>query len=104
MSEQDEKMYGKKILRDLLFMYPAVKKPGYWTNPDGDMQIRKMSKQHIINVIDMLRARGEVSLNHLQRISEVCNNEFINEAKELLENKISEFEEHLENGEYEKYR
>ena len=93
--------YNKSVLKDLKDMYPGLWEEGYWINPDGKIEIRKMTKNHIENTINMLENRSPLSLYNLKKRDN--KDELIMYIIELIEKKIEEFEDHLKKGRYDEY-
>lgn len=93
--------YSKSVYRDLENMYPALWEEGYWINPEGKTEIRKMNKKHIENTINMLKHKSPLSLDNLKKHGN--KDEEIIDIIELIEKKIEELEDHLKRGKYDEY-
>lgn len=100
MSESIDKIYS-----DLKSMYPGLWKSGYWINPDGTIEIRKMDKSHIENTKAMLESKYTLNLVNLEELRDSTEeiSPLLEECIALLRDKIEEFEDHLDRGDYGKY-
>lgn len=99
-------MESNTIYKTLKSMYPALEESD-WINADGEILIRRMSKQHIENTINMLENKSNVSLVRLKEMQCTLEEEGktsndLDKSIELLEEKIEEFKWYLNSGEYEK--
>lgn len=93
--------YSERLHKDLKDMYPALWEEGYWINPDGRIEIRKMTRNHIENTINMLENKSAISLYKLKEYSN--KDKQMIDMIELIEEKVKEFKTHLQNGKYDEY-